>query len=278
MTPAELKDKLMAHNISHKMVAIAWGRSTTLVWKALNGTHDVAFGKIAELCTDEWISQNKRPLILADGTSEFDPVKVAECKFYAQQVDDIINSERPLSWDDYQGEVRSICSYINYHYFGLITDVDLMIDESEVRRLCVDHAVSIYDGYRSGLPYWVVASPVNLRVVDDAINMTKGKRSSLEPNSLLPLFNDFITKYPRYWIVIARAANGVHIPKPFSQEERKVSQRFYTSKKSEKTFVDTHKHKWGKGNTTLSITFSMSSGILSVTGHISDSSSVRDSE
>lgn len=277
MTPAELKDKLKAHNISHKMVAIAWGRSTTLVWKALNGTHDVAFGEIAEFCTDEWISQSKRPLILADGTSEFDAVKVAECKLYAQQVDEIINSERPLSWDDYQGEVRSICSYIHYHYFGLIKDVDLLIDESEVRRLCVDHAVSIYDGYRSGLPYWVVASPINLRVVDDNINMTKGKRSSLDPASLTPLFNDFIATYPRYWIVIARAANGVQIPKPFTQAERKVGQRYYASSKSGKTFTDTHKHRWGKGGATLSITFSMSSGVLNVSSYIRNHPSARDS-
>lgn len=265
MTLDEYRGLLNANHISQQMVAEEIGCSTSQVCLALKGKKPSVYARMLERCDMRWISAHARKpppprSVLSDYSEK--AVQAAQ-----QRVMKIHEEMEALGWDGlfdlYQGLVRGGHSYIMYHYFGLIRNVDLLIDDFENSRWSVDHELSIADGHLAKLPYWVVTSPNNLSVILEKDNFTKGRRSTKSPSELSRLFENFIAQYPRFWLVIDQSLSRTGIPKPYTEGERSIGQRWYRSAKSGRAFHETHKHLWGKNDTEIKLTYNLDTGELS---------------
>jgi hypothetical protein len=259
MKPDEYRSYLKDHRVSQQMVAAALGCAMSQVSLALNGQKPAVYAQMLERCGRDWIMANARaPLPPRPILALYDPALVERARESLLALNDAFgNGDVGTVAELYQGAVRACHSYVVYHYFGLIRDAVRLIDDAERERLCVDHVFSIADACEARIPYWVVASPVNLAVILERDNQTKGRRSAMSAESLKQQFESFITTYPRYWIVISQSLTKIGIPKPYSEAERAIGQRQYRSTKTGRAFHEAHQHRWGNSDTEMTITFNL---------------------
>lgn len=248
--------------MSQLMIAAELGCAASQITAALQGSKPLIYAKILERCGRDWLLAHARdPLPPRLSLAEYDAVQVTKARQLVQEAHGVIDQGQSSSWSTmYSDLVRSCHSYVMYHYFGLIRDVDLLIDEFENGQLAVDHVYSIADGYLNRIPYWLVASPINLAVLPESGNRSKGRRSDQDASQLTQRFDDFITQYPRYWLVVAQSLNKTGIPKPFSTAERALGQHWYRSGTSGSSFRETHKHRWNKNDMEFCATIHLGPG------------------
>lgn len=242
MQPDEYRRLLKKNNVTQRMVAAHSGYSDTAVCNSLKGLDGETFKKIFSVCDEGWMERHNRPT--EGGMSENDEEKIVQSKRLAEHWGKFTEKDPADPANPYQNLVRQCHSYVFHHYFGLIENVDLLADESNKHHYRVSRFISIQQGIEQNIPYWMIACPLNLRIVHES---DKTSKKTLTKDKLLELFAVFIARYPRYWIVLCQNLNKIGIPNPFSPEERRLSRDFYKSVKSGKKVPHKHRRSAGTG-------------------------------
>ena len=191
------------------------------------------------------MARHRRPT--EGGLSEYDEEKVTRSKQLAEYWGKLTEKDPADPANPYQTLVRQCHAYVFHHYFGLIENVDSLADETEQVRYRIQRFISIQQGLAQQIPYWVIACPYNLCVVPDVEKSAKGAKAARSKERLMKLWNEFIAKYPRYWIVLCQNLNKIGIPSPFSHDERRLSRDVYKSVKSGKKIPHRHRRSAGTG-------------------------------
>jgi predicted nucleic acid-binding Zn-ribbon protein len=92
------------------------------------------------------------------------------------------------SFEAYKGQVTCDTDWVNKNYTKFLN--------SDLEH--IDHKCSMLNCYTHCIPVWMCCSPVNLRLIPAAENLSKNRKSSITVEQLVLEFSKWILEHPEY--------------------------------------------------------------------------------